>query len=84
MAERYKLDRRPSNETSKLRRGKVICLLHDNILKGDTNGLNQKNEAQKITRVLETIMESKVQKNVLFKGSIYFKLLQIGLMSLDH
>ena len=41
LVERCELDKRPSNEGPRPRRGKVKCLLHDTTLEGDTNDPNQ-------------------------------------------
>ena len=74
-----KLDQRPSGEHPRLRRDKVSCPLHDNTLEGDTNGLNQEMKLKRESMFWKPFWKGKVQGNVLFKGPIYFKLLEIAL-----
>ena len=83
LAERCKLDQRPSGEGLRPRRGKVGRVLLDIILKRNIHGPNQGMKLKGELMFWRTICAYRVQGMVLFKGQICLKLLQIGPSLLD-
>ena len=61
LVKRSKLDQRPLDKGQRPRRGKVSCLLHDIILKGNNNALNQIMKLKGELMFGRTIMEGRVQ-----------------------
>jgi hypothetical protein len=60
LAERCKLDQRPLDKGQRPRRGKVSCLLHNIVSKGNNNGPNQIMNLKEEPMFWRTILEGRV------------------------